>query len=124
MKVALIGGTGFVGSYLIDELISNEHTPRLLVRKNSGYKVMQSDKCEIITGDIDNDNALKETLEGCDAVIYLIALIREFPKKGLTNEKLQFRGSEKVAKFAEELGVKRFMLMSALGANPNPNGSK
>ena len=39
MKVALIGGTGFVGSYLIDELISNEHTPRLLVRKNSDYKV-------------------------------------------------------------------------------------
>ena len=33
MKVALIGGTGFVGSYLIDELIKNEHTPRLLVRK-------------------------------------------------------------------------------------------
>ena len=124
MKVALIGGTGFVGSYLIDELIKNEHTPRLLVRKNSDYKVMQSDKCELITGDIDNDNALKETLEGCDAVIYLIALIREFPKKGLTNEKLQFRGSEKVAKIAEELGVKRFILMSALGANPNPNGSK
>ena len=124
MKVALIGGTGFVGSYLIDELISNEHTPRLLVRKNSEYKVMQSDKCEIITGDIDNDNALKETLEGCDAVIYLIALIREFPKKGLTNEKLQFRGSEKVAKIAEELKVNRFLLMSALGANPNPNGSK
>ena len=62
MKVALIGGTGFVGSYLIDELISDEHTPRLLVRKNSDYKVMQSDKCEIITGDIDNDNALEKTL--------------------------------------------------------------
>ena len=124
MKVALIGGTGFVGSYLIDELIKNEHTPRLLVRKNSDFKVMQSDKCELIKGDIDNDNALKETLDGCDAVIYLIALIREFPKKGLTNEKLQFRGSVKVAKIAEELGVNRFMLMSALGANPNPNGSK
>ena len=50
MKVALIGGTGFVGSYLIDELIKNEHTPRLLVRKNSDYKVMQSDNCELIKG--------------------------------------------------------------------------
>ena len=124
MKVALIGGTGFVGSYLIDELINNEHTPRLLVRENSKHKVMQLDKCEIVKGDIDDDTALKETLEGCDAVIYLIALIREFPKKGLTNEKLQFRGSEKVAKIAEELKVNRFLLMSALGANPNPNGSK
>ena len=91
MKVALIGGTGFVGSYLIDELIKNDHTPRLLVREGSENKVIQKDKCEIITGDIDNDSALKETLDGCNAVIYLIALIREFPKKGLTNEKLQFR---------------------------------
>ena len=32
MKVALIGGTGYVGSYIIDELIKNGHTPRLLVR--------------------------------------------------------------------------------------------
>ena len=124
MRVALIGGTGFVGSYLIDELIKNNHTPRLLVRSGSDHKVVQQDKCEIIHGDIENDNALKETLEGCDAVIYLIALIREFPKKGLTNERLQFKGSEKVAKLAEELGVKRFLLMSALGANPDPKGSK
>ena len=28
MKVALIGGTGYVGSYIIDELIKNDHIPR------------------------------------------------------------------------------------------------
>ena len=63
MRVALIGGTGFVGSYLIDELIKNNHTPRLLVRNGSDYKVMQQDKCEIVHGDIENDNALNETLK-------------------------------------------------------------
>ena len=124
MNVALIGGTGYVGSYITDELIKNEHIPRLLVRKGSDHKVMQMDKCDIVTGDIDDDAAIVSTLEGCDAVIYLIALIREFPKKGLTNEKLQFRGSEKVANIAQKLGVKRFLLMSAIGASPDPNGSK
>ena len=124
MKVAIIGGTGFVGSYITDELIKNDHTPRLLVREGSDYKVLQPDKCEIVQGNIDDNDAIKDTLKGCEAVIYLIALIREFPKKGLTNEKLQFRGSEKVAKIAEEMGAKRFILMSALGANPDPNGSK
>ena len=124
MKVAIIGGTGFVGSYIIDELIKNDHTPRLLVREGSEYKVLQPDKCEIIQGDIDDNDAIKDTLKGCEAVIYLIALIREFPNKGLTNEKLQFRGSERVAKISEEMGIKRFLLMSALGANPDPYGSK
>ena len=31
MKVALFGGTGFVGSYIIDELIASGQTPRVLV---------------------------------------------------------------------------------------------
>ena len=35
MKVAIIGGTGYVGSYIIDELISNNITPKVLVRKGS-----------------------------------------------------------------------------------------
>ena len=124
MKVALIGGTGFVGSYIVDELIMSDHTPRILVREGSESKVIQPEKCEIINGDIDDDEALNETLEGCDAVIYLIALIREFPKQNLTNERLQFKGSERVAAVAEQKGVKRFLLMSALGASPGPNGSK
>ena len=61
----------------------------------------------------------------CDAVIYLIALICLIPKKGLTNERLQFKGSEKVAKLAEELGVKRFLLnLIFLFAYFDPKGSK
>jgi len=123
MKIALIGGTGFVGSYIIDELIKNEMKPRLLVRKNSKSKVIQPDKCEIIFGDVENEDSLRETLNGCDAVIYLIALIREFPAKKITNERFQFKGSERVSKIAKEVGVKRFLLMSALGSNPNPSSS-
>ena len=57
MKVALIGGTGFVGSYLIDELINEGHIPRLLVREGSEQKLMQKEKCEVIKGDIDDDDA-------------------------------------------------------------------
>ena len=124
MKVAVIGGTGYAGSYITDELIANNITPRLLVRDGSGSKVLQPDQCEIVIGDVDNDEAVQDTMDDCEAVIYLIALVREFPSKGLTNEKFQFRGSERVANIAQKMGVKRFLLMSALGANPDPDGSK
>ena len=124
MKVALIGGTGYVGSYLVDELINHNHEPKLLVRNGSEHKVVQPEKCEIVIGDIDDSNAINSTLDGCDAVIYLIALIREFPKEGLTNELLQFKGSERVAHAAQDKGIKRFILMSALGASPDISGSK
>ena len=124
MKVAVIGGTGYAGSYITDELISNDIIPRLLVRDGSGSKVLQPDKCEIVIGDVENDEAVQNTLDDCEAVIYLIALIREFPSQGLTNERFQFHGSERVANIAQKMGVKRFLLMSALGANPDPKGSK
>jgi len=39
MRVAIFGGTGFVGSYLVDELLERGHHPVLLVRSGSEYKV-------------------------------------------------------------------------------------
>jgi len=124
MKVAIFGGTGYAGSYIIDELINNDMVPRLLVREGSESKVIQPDKCEIVTGDIEDEDAINKTLDDCDVVIYLIALIREFPSKGITNERFQFHGSERVADLARGKNVNRFILMSALGASPDPGGSK
>ena len=112
-----------MGSYIIDELIEHKITPRVLVRNGSESKVMQADKCQMVKGDVEDEKSLREILDGCDAVIYLIALIREFPAKNITNERYQFRGSERVSKIASEIGVKRFLLMSAMGANPNPSSS-
>jgi uncharacterized protein YbjT (DUF2867 family) len=123
MKVALIGGTGYVGSYICDELIANDHTPRILVREGSEAKVIAPKKCEIIKGDISNEHSIRELIKGSDAVIYLVAVIREFPKKSITNDKLQFKGSELAVKIASELGVKRFLLMSALGATADIDAS-
>ena len=123
MKIAILGGTGYVGSYVCDELIENDHTPRLLVRKGSEPKIINSEKCEIVIGDIFDEDSLRELIQGTDAVIYLVAVIREFAREGITNDKLQFRGSEFAAKISSEMGVKRFLLMSALGANANPDAS-
>ena len=50
MKIAVFGGTGFVGSYIIDELLNNGHEPVVLVRKGSESKLSNSEKCEIISG--------------------------------------------------------------------------
>ena len=119
MKVAIFGGTGYAGSYIIDELINNDMVPRLLVREGSESKVIQPDKCEIVIGDIEDEDAINKTLDDCDVVIYLIALIREFPSKGITNERFQFHGSERVADLARGKNVNRFILMSANGARLN-----
>ena len=124
LRVALFGGTGFVGSYIVDELVSRKHQPRLMVRPGSEGKVPKPEYCKTVSGDIHNDYAIRETLYDCEAAIYLIAVIREFSKEGITNELLQFRGAQRVANIALEVGVKRFLLMSALGTSCRPGASK
>ena len=75
MKVALFGGTGFVGSHIIDNLLSEGHKPKLLVRSESIYKVPSVGDCELVIGDVNDKSAVRKTIEGTDAVIYTIGII-------------------------------------------------
>ncbi|MGD9388469.1 MAG: NAD(P)H-binding protein, partial [Gammaproteobacteria bacterium] len=122
MKVALFGGTGFVGSYLVDTLLAHGHTPRLLVRSGSESKVVQRERCEIVPGDIEDAAAVAECLAGADAVIYNIGLLREFPAQGITWEKMHYEGVVRVVDAAGQAGVRRFILMSANGVKPEGTG--
>ena len=48
MKVTVFGGTGYVGSYLIDELLDKGHHPVLLVRPGGRHKVRHRERCTLI----------------------------------------------------------------------------
>ena len=119
MKVALIGGTGFVGSYIVDELLQAGHIPRILVRPGHGSRV-NHDSCETVTGDVTDQSSLSQTINGCDALVYLIGILREFPSRGITFEALQYQGFADSLKLAEQAGIQRVILMSANGVG---NGS-
>jgi len=115
MKVALLGGTGFVGSYLVDALVLRGHSPRLLVRPGSEHRIPQPGPVERIPGDLSDTGALHELLEGTQAVIYNIGILREFPERGISYRELQYTGVKRVAEVALAQGVRRFIHMSANG---------
>lgn len=115
MKVAIIGGTGFVGTHLCERLIAAGHRPRLLVRAGSESKVARPGDCEIVRGEVADRAALSECLAGTDAVIYLIGILREFPARGISFDALQRLGVEDTIAAAQQHGVGRFILMSANG---------
>ena len=94
MNVALFGGTGFVGTYLIEELLNNNHTPVLLVREGSENKVTRAKDCIINIGDVSDKKTIEDTIRDVDAVIYNIGLIRQFPRKGITFENIHFKGAK------------------------------
>ena len=115
MRVTVFGATGFVGSYLIDALLEHGHHPVLMVRTGSEHKVNQPGKCTLVTGDIADPAAVRSAIDGADAVIYNIGILREFPARGVTYEALHFEGARRAMDAAEAAGVSRFLLMSANG---------
>ena len=117
MRVALFGGTGFVGSYVIDALLAAGHDPVPLVRPGSEYKVRQAGRCRLVPGDVDNAAAIASALKSCDAAIFLIGILRERPKKGITFEALQYEAARRVIDAASGQGVRRLLLMSANGVS-------
>ena len=122
MKIALFGGTGFVGSYIIDELLAQKMIPRILVREESQLKLLDPRKCELIHGDLKNENAIRETISGSDAVIYNVGIIREYPSKGITFKDIHFQGAKRCIEIARHEKVNRFLLMSANGVKKNGTG--
>jgi NADH dehydrogenase len=116
MRVFVAGGTGFVGSRLCRELGERGHEIRLLVhRKQDG----PAPGGEQVPGDVTRLESFSDAVAGCDAIINLVGIIREFPGKGVTFEKLHVEATRTMLAAAEQAGVSRYLQMSALGTRPN-----
>ncbi len=115
MKVAIIGGTGFVGSYVVESLVAAGHEVSLLVRKGSEHKTPDVAIWRKVAGDLDDTAALDAVVQGCDAVIFSVGLLREFPKQNITYENTQYQGVVRVVSAAIRHDVKRLVLISANG---------
>ena len=131
MKVAVFGASGFVGEYIIEELLNSNFSPYILLRYGSESKIKRYNECKIITGNIDNDTAIEQTMMNTEAVIYNIGIIREFKSSPslsilthdeITFEKLHFERLKQCVDQAKKLNIKRFVLMSANGVKENGTG--
>ncbi len=116
MHVFLTGATGFVGTYILRELIAQGHTVRCLLRDTEVPLAVDDDAIERIKGDVTKPKTFAGTMRGCEAVIHLVGIIDEHPAKGITFEAIHHQGARHVVDEALDAGVARFILMSANGA--------
>lgn len=115
MKVFLTGGTGFVGKEIMRQLVATGHTVRALIREGSEGKLALLENVEVRPGDVTDAASLVDALAGCDAVLHLVGIIREFPGRGVTFKKIHVDGVENLVSAAAEQGVQRFLHMSSNG---------
>ncbi len=76
--VLVTGGAGFIGSHLVDALMTQDAAVRVIDNLSSGTldnikHWLESDSFEFIKGDLLNEDDLKRATEGCEAVFHLAA---------------------------------------------------
>jgi len=116
MKVFVTGGTGFIGAEVLEQLKDAGHDVRALVRPGRGRGAgTMPGGVEVVEGDV-LDEDLAKHLSGMDAVIHLVGIIRSYPGRGITFQKLHVEAARNVLEAMKSAGVERLIHMSALGA--------
>jgi len=74
MRVLVTGGTGFIGSVVVAQLVAAGHDVRCLVRTTSNTQRIDHVPYEKAVGDVRNPEALRQAVRGCDAILHLAGL--------------------------------------------------
>lgn len=115
MKVFLTGASGYVGTVVLRELLAQGHEVVVLKHTQRDMAIRNSQLQEV-AGDITDSGSLRGLMDGCEAVIHLVGIIREVPSRGVTMDRIHVRGTENIVREAQNAGIRRFLHMSALGA--------
>ncbi len=115
MKIFISGGTGFVGGHVCRELLARGDHLRLMVHVD---EPVHRPGIEFFAGSVLSPESCIRGVEGCDAVINLVGIIREFPCRNVTFSRLHVDATRNMLAAAKENGISRYLHMSALGARP------
>lgn len=108
-----------MGNHVIDALLEKGHQVRVLVRPRSKDKLKRANETETVFGEATEFSDLVNGAQDRDAIIHLIGIIRELPKRGITFHLLHTQVTSNIISAAKEAGVSRLLHMSALGARPD-----
>jgi uncharacterized protein YbjT (DUF2867 family) len=120
VNVLIAGGTGFIGTRVVDELLA-KGGHRILVMTRDPARTRPKDGVEYVQGDVTDPASLESATRGVDVVVHTVQFPNhpvENPRKGWTYERIDAAGTEAMVAAAVKNGVKRFVYLSGAGARP------
>jgi uncharacterized protein YbjT (DUF2867 family) len=119
MKIAITGGTGFVGSHFANRALAEGHDVVLLSRTSNqkGREPNGSGTVTRVSSDLSDIDVLTGAFAGCQAVAHCAGINREIGSQ--TFQRVHVDGTRNVVEAAGRAGVRRIALMSFLRARPN-----
>jgi uncharacterized protein YbjT (DUF2867 family) len=114
--ILVTGATGFVGPRIVHALREREQPVRSLVRRpgDRPASALASWGAEIVQGDMTDAESLRRAVEGAEVVVHLVAI-----RQGSDEDfrRVMEQGTRDLVAAAKDAGVRRFVLMSALGTS-------
>jgi uncharacterized protein YbjT (DUF2867 family) len=125
--VLVTGASGFVGSYVVPELIGHGHRVVALVRSDDAGRTVlgrlgpqERLAVELRTGDVTKPESLGPALAGVDAVVHLVAIPRD-RDGGATLRLVNTEGTRNVVVAMHDAGVRRLVHHGAMGVEDDPD---
>jgi uncharacterized protein YbjT (DUF2867 family) len=117
-RIAITGGTGFVGRHLAEHLVSDGHEVVLVARGVDRRVALQQDPLvRFARVSVTDSVALTAVLAGCDAVVHCAGINREIGQQ--TYRAVHIEGTQAVVDSARSAGVGRLVMLSFLRARPD-----
>ena len=114
MTTLLTGATGFVGAAVLRCLIAAGHNVRALVRPNGDRRNLSGVDCEIVTGDLTDQESLKRAVRGCEAVFHVAADYRIWVPDPEKMKRVNVQGTVDLIRAAAAAGVPRIVYTSSV----------
>ena len=118
MTVMVTGATGFLGRRVVQTLLDRGKDVRCLVRSPGAEAMFDLDRVDVHYGSVTDPASLRAAFYDLDEVVHLVAVIQE--KGGATFFRINVEGTRNVLEAAKDAGVRRFVHLSAIGAQENP----
>jgi NADH dehydrogenase len=113
--ILVTGASGFVGRHVMRALATDGPPVRAMVRDARGAATLAGMRCELVRGDVTDPASLRAAARGVRTIVHLVAIIEGSPA---SFERVMAAGTGNLVEAARESGVRRIVLMSALGTGP------
>jgi dihydroflavonol-4-reductase len=115
MKCFVTGGSGFIGSNLVHELLARGHDVKALLRPGSDDRALRGTCVERVTGDTSDKAVLSKTLRGCDWCFHVAASYHLWLPDYAPMYAANVEGTRNVVEAAMAAGCSRVVYTSTVG---------
>ncbi|MBU4331605.1 NAD-dependent epimerase/dehydratase family protein [Patescibacteria group bacterium] len=120
MPVFLTGATGFIGSKILQELLTRKYEVRVFVRRTSNLESLKKFNINICYGDITDKASVEKAAQGCDFIIHSAALYSLWLPQKDSIYQANLKGTRNILETALKLNIKKIVYTSTVATVSPP----